>query len=190
MRLFFTFVVLCTVLCFTISSEADTHALENLEKALTRLGKNFAGHFQALKEFGQIPGDIKIPDFHRPGLKESATDEDRLEALDKQVKVFIEAMYLLPITKSFGPVTLPEKSKPKQKPPVIRNIYIQADGTIYLQKTKLLTVDSLIQKLGSMTDDFASISLIISAHPDTKYSHLASILKTVREKGIGKVALQ
>jgi hypothetical protein len=45
-----------------------------------------------------------------------------LEALDKQVNVFVEAMHLLPITKSIGPVTLPEKSKPKQKPPVIRNI--------------------------------------------------------------------
>lgn len=190
MRLFIAFVVLSTVLCFTISSEADAYALENLEKAVTRLGENFAGHFQALKESGQIPSDIKIPDFHRPGLEASATDEDRLEALDKQVNEFIEAMHLLPITNSFGPVTLPEKSKPKQKPPVILNIYIQADGTIYLQKTKLLTVDSLVQKLGSMTDDLASISLIISAHPDTKYSHLASLLKTVRKKGIGKVALQ
>jgi biopolymer transport protein ExbD len=93
-------------------------------------------------------------------------------------------------TKSFGPVTLPEKSKPKQKPPAIRNIYIQADGTIYLQKTELPTVDSLIQELKSMTDDLASISLIISAHPDTKYSHLASLLKAVRENGIGKVAMQ
>ncbi|MEJ2662027.1 MAG: hypothetical protein P8Z73_15060, partial [Desulfobacteraceae bacterium] len=111
-----------TVLGSTISSEADSFALENLEKAVTRLGENFAGHFQALKESGQIPSDITIPDFHRPGLKKSATDEDRLEALDKQVNVFVEAMHLLPITKSIGPVTLPEKSKPKQKPPVIRNI--------------------------------------------------------------------
>jgi biopolymer transport protein ExbD len=68
--------------------------------------------------------------------------------------------------------------------------YIQADGTIYLQKTKIPTVDDLIQKLRSMTDDLESSSLIISAHPDTKYSHLATILKTVRENGIGKVALQ
>jgi biopolymer transport protein ExbD len=190
MRLLFTYVILSTVFCLTTSSEADSYALENLEKALSRLGENFAGHFQALRESGQIPSDIKIPDFIRPGLKKSATDEDRLEALDKQVNVFIDAMHLLPITQSFGPVTLPEKSKPKQKPPVIRNIYIQADGTIYLQKTKLPTVDSLIQKLRSMTDDLASISLIISAHPDTKYSHLASLLKTIRENGIGKVAMQ
>jgi biopolymer transport protein ExbD len=90
-------------------------------------------------------------------------------------------------TKPIEPENIPAGSEFRYyKDFVVQDIKIQPWNTRYRLKVYETPDGGFV----AMTDDFASISLIISAHPDTKYSHVASILETVRENGIGKVAFK
>lgn len=178
-----------TVAFSSISLRAETPSLEKVEKAVEHLSEDLAQHLLALKEYGQIPPDIEVPDLDRSRLGESTTEGDRLAALEKQVNACTSAISLLPIIHSFLSVDLPGESRPEQESRLLLSIDIQADGTVYLQAGKLAP-DSLIQRLRTMTDDLTEISLVISVHPKAEYRHLASILEVAHENGIMKVRLR
>ncbi len=77
----------------------------------------------------------------------------------------------------------------KDQPPKTTYISIQADGTVYLNKTKYDSATDLLQPLISLRTVDADLNLIVRGDGHTKYKDIRSVLDICQQANVPKVDL-
>ena len=77
----------------------------------------------------------------------------------------------------------------KDQPPKTNYISIQADGTVYLNKTKYDSAADLLQPLISLRTDNPDLNLIVRGDGRVKYKDIRSVLDICQQANVPKVDL-
>lgn len=95
---------------------------------------------------------------------------------------------LPPITEA--ELKLPAAAKRlKEQPPKANYISIQADGTMYLNKSPFANADAMLQTLVGMREDDPDLNIIVRGDGHTKYKDIRAVLDVCQQAQVLKVDL-
>ena len=77
----------------------------------------------------------------------------------------------------------------KDQPPKSTYISIQADGTLYLNKTKYANPSDMLQALIALRTDDPDLNLIVRGDGHTKYKDVRAVLDVCQQANVPKVDL-
>jgi biopolymer transport protein ExbD len=78
----------------------------------------------------------------------------------------------------------------KEQPPKATYISVQADGTMYLNKTKYASAADILQPLVNMRMDDPDLNVIVRGDSHTKYEDVRSVLDICQQANVPKVDLE
>jgi biopolymer transport protein ExbD len=78
----------------------------------------------------------------------------------------------------------------KEQPPKATYISVQADGTMYLNKTKYASAADILQPLVNLRMDDPDLNVIVRGDGHTKYLDIRSVLDICQAANVPKVDLE
>lgn len=177
------------IVCFGIPLNTAAAPMEELAKAVDNLGRSLAMYFEELAKAGQMPDDVKLPDWKGPIIDAGASEEKIMEMVTKRVHAYTQALSWLPITMSHQMIKLPVKDSRHEKAVKTVVVTLDSDGTIFWGEQKA-AASELSRALESLASGEKAVKLVIAPHPQTVYHHIAAVIETAKAAGIGSIAFK
>ncbi len=101
---------------------------------------------------------------------------------------FIYAMLSMAVHRGL-PVILPTSSTAKIEKNLILSVTVKADGTIYLDKQRIL-LENLSQVLARKARENKEVGVLLFADRTLHYQKLFHVLDQIRQAGLSRISLQ